>query len=397
MKYCSRNNIFARMYNTTKLYQHRMYTEFNTWKEILQQPEMWRETYDIVCSRKAEIESFVKKYVAEGYEIILTGAGTSAYIGDALQWVLSDTLLKGAKAIATTDIITEAESLFNKESKVLLVSFARSGNSPESVGAINLVNKVAGEAAHIFITCNANGEMAKMADGTENILLVLLPAKTNDLSLAMTSSYSSMYLACAMIANIEKIEEHKSQVEAVAAATAEALPKYTEAIKAMAERDFNRAVFLGSGELMGVAEESRLKLQELTDGTVMCAFDSFLGFRHGPKAVINKDTLLVYLLSENPATQRYEYDLIRQIKANNDITGYVAVSQSEPTVGAEYFDLNVVIGVPAEVKRCYKSVSYIFVAQLLGFYKALDLKRSPDNPSVSGNISRVVEGVTIYE
>ena len=374
-----------------------MYTEFNTWKEIQQQPAMWRATYDIVCSRKAEIEAFVKKYVAEGYEIILTGAGTSAYIGDALQWVLSDTLLKGAKAVATTDIITEAEALFNKDSKVLLVSFARSGNSPESVGAINLVNKTAGQAAHIFITCNEKGKMTAMADGNDNTLLVLLPPQTNDLSLAMTSSYSSMYLACAMIANIENIEAHKAQVEAVAAATAEALPKYTEAIKAMAERDFNRAVFLGSGELMGVAEESRLKLQELTDGTVMCAFDSFLGFRHGPKAVINKDTLLVYLLSENPATQRYEYDLIRQIKANNDITGYVAVSQSEPTVGAEYFDLNVVIGVPAEVKRCYKSVSYIFVAQLLGFYKALDLKRSPDNPSVSGNISRVVEGVTIYE
>ena len=374
-----------------------MYTEFNTWKEIQQQPAMWRATYGIVCNRKAEIEAFVKKYVAEGYEIILTGAGTSAYIGDALQWVLSDTLLKGAKAVATTDIITEAEGLFDKDSKVLLVSFARSGNSPESVGAINLVNKTAGQAAHIYITCNANGEMAKMADGSDNTLLVLLPPQTNDLSLAMTSSYSSMYLACAMIANIENIEEHKAQIEAVAAATAEALPKYTEAIKAMAERDFNRAVFLGSGELMGVAEESRLKLQELTDGTVMCAFDSFLGFRHGPKAVINKDTLLVYLLSENSATQRYEYDLIRQIKANNDITGYLAVSQSEPTVGEEYFDLSVVIGVPAEVKRCYKSVSYIFVAQLLGFNKALDLKRSPDNPSVSGNISRVVEGVTIYE
>ena len=374
-----------------------MHTEFYTWKEIQQQPAMWRATYDIVCSRKAEIEAFVKKYVAEGYEIILTGAGTSAYIGDALQWVLSDTLLKGAKAVATTDIITEAEGLFNKDSKVLLISFARSGNSPESVGAINLVNKTAGQAAHIFITCNEKGKMTAMADGNDNTLLVLLPPQTNDLSLAMTSSYSSMYLACAMIANIENIEEHKAQIEAVAAATAESLPKYNEAIKAMAERNFNRAVFLGSGELMGVAEESRLKLQELTDGTVMCAFDSFLGFRHGPKAVINEDTLLVYLLSETPATQRYEYDLIRQIKANNDITGYVAVSQSEPTVGAEYFDLNVVIGVPAEVKRCYKSVSYIFVAQLLGFYKALDLKRSPDNPSVSGNISRVVEGVTIYE
>ena len=119
---------------------------------------------------REQIASFVKKYVAQGYEIILTGAGTSAYIGDALQWTLAGTLLKGGKAVATTDIITEAGQLFNKDSKVLLISFARSGNSPESVGAINLVNKVAGEAAHVFITCNANGEMAKMADKCGKIL-----------------------------------------------------------------------------------------------------------------------------------------------------------------------------------------------------------------------------------
>ena len=375
-----------------------MYTEFHTWKEILQQPDMWLKTLDIVKSRKDEISAFVKKYVEAGYEIVLTGAGTSAYIGDALQWALSGTLLHGAKSVATTDIITEATSLYNKDSKVLLVSFARSGNSPESVGAINLVNKVAGQAAHIYITCNEKGQMAAMADkNPDNTLLVLLPPETNDLSLAMTSSYSSMFLACAMIANIDKIEEHQSQIANVAEATRSALDKYYEAINGIAQRKFTRAVFLGSGELMGVAEESRLKLQELTDGTVMCAFDSFLGFRHGPKAVISPDSILVYLLSEDPATQRYEYDLIRQIKANNKVAAYVAVSQSVPSIEADYFDLNVVIGADAKVERCYKAVSYVFVAQLLGFYKAIDLQRSPDNPSVSGNISRVVEGVTIYE
>lgn len=374
-----------------------MHTQYHTWKEILQQPDMWLKTYEVVKGMKAEITSFVKKYVEEGYEIVLTGAGTSAYIGDALKWVLKGTLLDGAKAIATTDIITEAGQLFDKDSKVLLVSFARSGNSPESVGTINLVNKVAGKAAHIYITCNANGEMAKMADGSDNTLLILLPPETNDLSLAMTSSYSSMYLACAMVANIERIDEHKTQIEAVAESTRAALDKYCSGIEAMAGRKFTRAVFLGSGELMGVAEESRLKLQELTDGTVMCAFDSFLGFRHGPKAVISPDSIIVYLLSEDPATQRYEYDLIRQIKANNSIAGYMAVSQSKPAIEEDYFDLNIIIGVPADVERCYKSVSYVIAAQLLGFYKALDLKRSPDNPSVSGNISRVVEGVTIYE
>lgn len=358
---------------------------------------MWLKTYDVVKNMKAEIVSFVKKYILEGYEIVLTGAGTSAYIGDALQWVLSGTLLDGARAVATTDIITEAGMLFNEKSKVLLISFARSGNSPESVGAINLVNKVAGKAAHIFITCNANGKMAEMADGSDSTLLVLLPPETNDLSLAMTSSYSSMYMACAMIANIDSIVEDKAHVEAVSAATASALEKYAESIRNMAEKGFTRAVFLGSGELMGVAEESRLKLQELTDGTVMCAFDSFLGFRHGPKAVISPDSIIVYLLSEEPDTQRYEYDLIRQIKANNNIAGYIAVSQSKPAIEEDYFDLNIIIGVAPEVKRCYKSVSYVIAAQLLGFYKAIELKRSPDNPSVSGNISRVVEGVTIYE
>ena len=375
-----------------------MHKEFYTWKEIHQQPAMWLKTYEVVNGMKSQIAAFVKKYVAEGYEIILTGAGTSAYIGDALQWVLSGTLLNGAKAVATTDIITEAGQLFNQDSKVLLISFARSGNSPESVGAINLVNKTAGQTAHIYITCNEKGQMAVMADkNPDNTLLILLPPETNDLSLAMTSSYSSMYLACAMVANIDRIEEHKAQIEAVSAATASALEKYEDAIREMAGRNFTRAVFLGSGELMGVAEESRLKLQELTDGTVMCAFDSFLGFRHGPKAVISPDSILVYLLSEEPATQRYEYDLIRQIKANNTIAGYVAVSQSKPAIEEDYFDLSIIIGVPADVERCYKSVSYVVAAQLLGFYKALDLKRSPDNPSVSGNISRVVEGVTIYE
>ena len=112
---------------------------------------------------------------------------------------------------------------------------------------------------------------------------------------------------------------------------------------------------------------------------------------------MSKDSLIVYLLSENPDTRRYEYDLIRQIKANNNVTGYIAVSQSGTSMEPGTFDLSVTIGVPESVERCYKSVSYVIVAQLLGFYKALSLERNPDSPSVSGNISRVVEGVTIYE
>ena len=372
-----------------------MTLNFHTYREIKQQPKVWLEAYDIVCGMKSQISTFVNKWLGQGYKIVLTGAGTSAYIGDALEPALFGTAFSSARAIATTDIITAPELYFDSESKVLLISFARSGNSPESVGAVRAVEKTAGHVAHIFITCNPQGELALMKG--DNILTILLPPETNDASLAMTSSYSTMLLVCSLIANIDKIEAQKEYVKTLAACVGAAMDKYEEAIKEVANIDFKRAVFLGSGPLKGVAEESRLKLQELTDGSVMCAFDSFLGFRHGPKAVVHDDTLLVYLLSDKPAVLRYELDLVRQIKEKGGNKGCILVCQSKPEALGNYNgNLCVEIGLPASMPLCYSCVSYIFVAQLLGMFKSMYFGLCPDTPSVSGNISRVVEGVILY-
>ncbi|MBO4605579.1 MAG: SIS domain-containing protein [Bacteroidales bacterium] len=371
-----------------------MTLNYHTYKEIKQQPRVWKQAYDIVCKRKAEISSFIHKYTELGYSIVLTGAGTSAYIGDALECALRDTILKGASSIATTDIITAPELYFGADSKVLLVSFARSGNSPESLGAIRALEQTAGSVAHIFITCNAEGELAKKKG--DNVLCLLLPPETNDLSLAMTSSYSTMFLVCAMIANIDKIEGDKAHIEALADAVEKAMAKYEDDINAIAQRPFQRAVFLGSGALKGVAEESRLKLQELTDGAIMCAFDSFLGFRHGPKAVVHDDCLLVYYISPDPKVRRYELDLIGQIAANNKVVATVAVCQKDHALKTDYIDLLIELGIPEDMPARYSSVGNIFVAQMLGCFKSLNVGLCPDTPSVSGNISRVVEGVILY-
>ena len=371
-----------------------MTQDFHTYKEIRQQPRVWRKAYDIIRSRKAEIQDFLNANLDKDFTIVLTGAGTSAYIGDALEPALSR-VKRGVRAIATTDIITDPGLYFDENSKVLLVSFARSGNSPESVGAVKAVEKTAGKVAHIFITCNENGELAKMKGS--NILTILLPPETNDVSLAMTSSYSTMLIVCSMIARIDSIEEDRKNIDLLADRVEAAMEYYEPKIQEIANRNFTRAIFLGSGPLKGVAEESRLKLQELTDGAVMCAYDSFLGFRHGPKALVNPDSMLVYLLSNKPEIQRYELDLIRQIKSNNDVKASVIVCQQKPSALEEdCYDLCVEIGLPASVADYYACVSYIFVGQLLGFFKSIATGLSPDSPSVSGNISRVVEGVTLY-
>ena len=369
-----------------------MTQELHTYREIRQQPQVWVKAYDTILARKAEIQSFLHANFNEDYSIVLTGAGTSAYIGDALELALSK-INRGVRAIATTDIITDPGIYFDSSSKVLLVSFARSGNSPESVGTVKAVEKAAGKVAHIFITCNENGELARMKG--DNILTILLPPETNDLSLAMTSSYSTMLLVCSMIARIDHIEEDGESIRQLSSCVKAAMDKYEDAIREIAGRDFTRAIFLGSGPLKGVAEESRLKLQELTDGAVMCTFDSFLGFRHGPKALVNPESLLVYLLSSNPDVQRYELDLIRQIKSNNNVKASIVICQQKPVLEEECYDLCVEIGLKG-VQDYYACVSHIFVGQLLGYYKSLATGLCPDSPSVSGNISRVVEGVKLY-
>ena len=371
--------------------------KYCTYSEIRQQPVVWRKQYENMLSQKDVISEFVNHYVSEGYEIYLTGAGTSAYIGDALSFAFYDGIFKNCRSVSTTDIVTNYKAFFTPGRKILLISFARSGNSPESVGAVNIANSVLGDSiAHIFITCNSDGELAKMAKGASNVLLVLLPPETNDKSLAMTSSFSTMAMSCLILSDINRADYMRKAVDTASAMTASAMERYMSVIQEVASRKFSRAVFLGSGMLKGIAEESHLKLQELTDGEVMCTFDSFLGFRHGPKAVVKEDTLMVYLISSDPYIRQYELDLIRQINENNKFVAQIAVSMDKVIIEGVSFDAEIIFGGEAEGIEPYAYVPFVFTAQLLGMFKSIDLGLSPDSPSKSGNIHRVVKGVTIY-
>ena len=348
-----------------------------TYCEIMQQPDVWLKAYDLVCRNEAAIQTFISNnHIGKDAEIILAGAGTSAFIGNALAGIFVEKGYSQCRAVATTDIITYPESCLPTGKPVVLISFARSGNSPESLAAVHIADKY----------CR------------DNVLLVLLPPETNDKGLAMTSSFTTMALVSILIFNIEQLPEQKSKIEAIVTFARDILKNGEKSLSEIAARKFGRAVFLGSGALKGIAEECHLKLQELTDGLVVCKFDSFLGFRHGPKAVINKDTVLVYLCSDDEKVFHYERDLIRQINENNKVVAQIAVSPSGIVIPGVNLDCVVAATNPGELqKNEYACIPYVLVGQLLGYFKSENLGLNPDEPSVSGNISRVVEGVKIYD
>ena len=380
-----------------------------TYDEIHQQPAMWRKELKALLANKAEVSAFMHKYLTPDTDVVLTGAGTSAFIGDALLPVMRG-MWRNVRSVPTTDLITHSEYLLDKERPLLLVSFARSGNSPESVGAVNLANKLCKNVAHVYITCNKNGKLAMQANGEngdqvdllnggkDNILLLLLPAETDGKSLAMTSSFSTMLLTCLMLGHIDTLEQDADEIEKTAKNAEAVINEYEEKLKGIGERPFERGVFLGSGALKGIAEECHLKLQELTDGAVVCKFDSFLGFRHGPKAVVNDKSLVVYLMTDKESVQRYERDLVKQVDANNNpVAQVIVIAGKEPELPGVKADLVVKMPFGPKENDFYGIVPYVLVGQLLGFYASKAHGLNPDAPSVSGNIHRVVEGVTIYE
>lgn len=368
----------------------------HTGKEICSQPDLWEKTFLKVIEEENQLLRFLEKaWENESPYIILTGAGTSAFIGEALVGAFQKETKAYCRAIATTDIITHPENYFIKSRPTLLISFARSGDSPESVAAVKLAKEHCDNLYEFSITCNKEGALAKRTCD-RNSYVFLLPEEANDHSLAMTSSFSSMLLAGLLILNIRKIEQMEPIIKKIRDMGKYILDECLHDLRRIAEIDCERMVFLGSGPLFGIAHESHLKVQEMTDGKVICKFDSFLGFRHGPKVVVNESTVVVYLFSNNVYAKRYELDLVRSVVATNAGEKSVAVGNG---YDEKEFKFDLAIQFPDgtdDVPEDFLSVFYILPAQIIGFYKSLSLGLSPDSPSKSNSISRVVQGVKIY-
>lgn len=369
-------------------------TTCNTKKEIWSQPGLWEKVYTAIVANKQSLQAFLSKALQpENLHIILTGAGTSAFVGLSLTGSYYRNTKKHTTAISTTDLVTHPLDYMNSENPVLLISFARSGNSPESVAAVRIADEVCTKVFHLIISCDKTGELANYKTASEKYVFVL-PDEANDKGLAMTGSYSGMLLAGLLIAQINDIENTAGSIETLVRYGHKLLGK-SDFFSVVAGMDFERAVFLGSGPLFGTATESHLKLQELTDGTIICKNDSFLGLRHGPKAVINNKTLVVMFLSNQHYVKPYEEDLIESLKDGQKPLFTLGITENGNT--KEKLDHLIVLSDDGKnLDEEYLPVCYILLAQMIAYFKSLGLGLNPDSPSESGAINRVVQGVTIY-
>ena len=363
-----------------------------TAREIAQQPAVWREVNNLLASRRHDIDAFLRPLLADpDLRVVLTGAGTSAFAGEILAPALSRRTGRRVDAVATTDIVSNPEEYFADDRPTLLVSFARSGNSPESVAATEFADRFLSECHHLVLTCDRSGRLYEKHEQSSGSFVVLMPEATNDQGFAMTSSFTSMTLAAWLV--LGTVADPGELVGRLAAAAKRLLATRQEDIRRLASSGYERIVYLGSGPLKGLAHESSLKLLELTAGEIVTYFESPLGFRHGPKSILDDRTLAVSYISGDPYTRKYDLDLLAELKRSMRPGSVIAITATDAgTDDPSFWLLEGLEG----IEDAALALPFVVVAQLLGLCFSLALGYTPDNPFPNQEVNRVVQGVSIH-
>ena len=369
---------------------------FNTTTEIKQQPELWLDTLNIYKENLEAIESFLAEARAMGegrLSVVFTGAGTSDYVGDTCAPYLrhaGDTKLYDFKPIATTDIVSAPRDFLNPDEPTVVVSFARSGNSPESLAAVQVAKTFVKNVKFINITCAPEGKLAVESEGDADQLTLLIP-RAKDKGFAMTGSYSCMTLLSTLIFDTASLEQKTAWVEAAAKLGEDVVARESE-IAEFLSGDFNRVTYLGSGSFVGLAQEAQLKILELAHGLVATSWDSCMGYRHGPKSFVDDKTIVFVYMNNDEYTRQYDLDILNEINGDQIAAKTIAIQQD----GAIKFDGTCFTFAGEALPEGYLALPFVMVAQVISLLNSVRVGNTPDTPSPSGTVNRVVKGVTIH-
>jgi len=374
----------------------------HTPREIWQQPATWSTTYARCLEHSAELSRILNRSgigcdAVAPPTVYLLGAGTSDYIGRTLAPLLRRRWGCDAWAVPTTTLLTDFDNFHFAGRKYFWISFSRSGDSPEGVALLDRALQGQPGIRHLVITCNRKGQMAQICSRhEEKALALVLDEAVNDRSLAMTSSFSNMVLAGQCLANLENLVAFGGVVNRVVEAGRQFLPAAAEAAEAIAALGCPRACFVGSKALRAVADESALKVVELSAGKVSSVAETPLGLRHGPMSSVDDQTALVAFLSSEACRRGYELDLLREIdhKQLGRIRAVVTTTQDGGV--SSLVDHCLALENVPNLPDVYRPVLDVMFGQLIGLFACLRCGLKPDQPSPNGAINRVVAPIPLY-
>jgi tagatose-6-phosphate ketose/aldose isomerase len=369
-------------------------------REIAQQPTTWETTLQIFRQHQQRICNFLEEAgLRDESEIrpvvMLIGAGTSDYIGHALELLLRQKWGCEVSVCASTDLLPNLEEYLVPGRRYLWISFSRSGDSPEGVAVMEQAIQLYPKISHLVVTCNAQARMIAICKKAVHACVVVLDDAVNDRSLAMTSSFTNMIVMGQCLAHAWSIEEYSTLIERMVRGGRDFLLSAEKEAERVASRGFSRVCLVGTGSLASVAKESALKVLEMTAGQIKTMSETVLGLRHGPMAALDKQTLFLCFVSGEKRRAKYASDLLCEIGEKGIVAERIAVGPRAQRAEIEPY-CESYLAVEDDIPDAYRPVLDVMFGQLLGLYCSVARELKPDSPSPGGVINRVVKKFRIY-
>ncbi len=343
-----------------------------TRNEIFSQPRCWSKCFEAL-DKSRELYRAVEGWGPRTGSLFI-GCGSSYYVAQAA--AASWTMLTGepARAMPASELLLFPSLTLPASPPFRPVLISRSGHTSEVLKVAEWLERKQ-DLRTVAISCTANQPLEEIC----TLTLHLLPA--DEQSVVMTRSFTSMLLGLQALA-----AEHGRQC--ACAKALRRLPDETQPwVEPLAERleDFVQAhvfadyVFLGQGPLFGIASEGMLKVKEMSCSYAQCFHT--LEFRHGPRAIVSRETLVTFLLSESGYIA--EREVLEEVKGLGGTTLVVANCADAATRRMADFLVELNLTVP----ECARLAAYALPVQLLGLLTGLKKNRDPDRPR---HLSRVV-------
>lgn len=344
----------------------------DTLREILSQPATWSETARQFAENAELLEIFASFSRVEPW--LFVACGSSYYLSRTIAAQRSELLEVRSTAVPASELLFAPREVLRRTGARQVVLVSRSGKTTEVLRAAEWL-KANAEAQTLGVTCSESSALTELCTHT-----LKLPW-ADERSMVMTRSFTSILLLferlCAQFAGDRALV---SMLDALPEKTTAWLRSNADKIRALGtKRRFRDFVFLGQGAHYWLAQEAALKMTEMSSSYAQ-AYHT-LEFRHGPKSIASKDTLITFLLSDAAAEQ--ESLLVGELRELEAAT-FVVTNRATPSLRRDS-DLLIELGLdePEFARMALTSIP----AQLLGLAVGLSKGLDPDVPR---NLTRAV-------
>jgi len=332
-----------------------------TFSEIQTQADSW----EWVFKRIDEHAMDIKQAVSGTDEVVFTGCGSAFNISYAVAPFFQKYTGKTCRPVHSSDLMMNPDSFITGNKSTLIIGYSRSGNTTESVRALE-TGKYHG-AETVAVVCFSKSSMAEKAHHS----IVLEEAVEK--SITTTRSLTSMVLAGNYLAGIcAENDEICRDLKKLPVLARQKMNQFHDMGKSIGnDMTIKKFAFLGSGSYYGLAREAQLKVKEM----VLLPADSYvsLDFQHGPMSNVDGHMLVTILASD--AGRKYDIELAKNMKELGGKLLVICESSEEFDKYADYMlELNSGLG------DGIRNILYMPVLQYMAYYRSIKEGNDPDNP-----------------